>query len=159
MRFRQARPEEAAEILALYKSLLGQEGVTWNEEYPDAGCVAEDLRQEGLFVLEEEGRIVAAVSAVRDEEMEREAVWDAALSPAVMLERVGVRAEAQGRGLARRAIEGAMREMKARGFRGARYLVGPNNLRAQAAYRPLAFRFAGEIAAYGENWLCFEREI
>lgn len=28
-----------------------------------------------------------------------------------------------------------LEEMKARGYRGARYLVGPNNLRARAAYR------------------------
>ena len=35
MRFREATAADAAEILRLYKSLLTQEGVTWNEEYPD----------------------------------------------------------------------------------------------------------------------------
>ena len=90
MRFREATAADAAEILRLYKSLLTQEGVTWNEEYPDETCIRDDLAEHGLFVLEEDGRIAAAVSAVRDEDMEGNAVWDAALQPAVMIERVGV---------------------------------------------------------------------
>ena len=91
--------------------------------------------------------------------MEENAVWDAALQPAVMIERVGVDRAFQGRGLAREAISRVLAEMKARGYRGARYLVGPNNLRARAAYRPLHFRLAGETDAYGEHWLCYEKEL
>mgnify|MGYP001025249515 FL=1 len=159
MRFREATAADAAEILRLYKSLLTQEGVTWNEEYPDETCIRDDLAEHGLFVLEEDGRIAAAVSAVRDEEMEGNAVWDAALQPAVMIERVGVDRAFQGRGLARKAIAMVLEEMKARGYRGARYLVGPNNLRARAAYRPLHFRLAGETDAYGEHWLCYEKAL
>ena len=159
MRFREATPADAAEIFRLYRSLLTMEGVTWDEEYPDESFVSGDLREHGLFVLEEDGCIAAAVSAVRDEDMEDNPVWDKALLPAVMIERVAVRRDFQGRGLSRQAICSAMEEMKKRGFRGARYLVGPKNLRARAAYRPLAFRLAGEVDAYGEHWLCYEKEL
>ena len=83
--------------------------------------------------------------------MEGNAVWDAALQPAVMIERVGVDRAFQGRGLARKAIAMVLEEMKARGYRGARYLVGPNS--------PLHFRLAGETDAYGEHWLCYEKAL
>ena len=45
MRFREATAADAAEILRLYKSLLTQEGVTWNEEYPDETCIRDDLAE------------------------------------------------------------------------------------------------------------------
>ena len=47
MRFREATAADAAEILRLYKSLLTQEGVTWNEEYPDETCIRDDLAEHG----------------------------------------------------------------------------------------------------------------
>lgn len=109
MRFREATAADAAEILRLYKSLLTQEGVTWNEEYRTRPASGTTLAEHGLFVLEEDGRIAAAVSAVRDEDMEGNAVWDAALQPAVMIEARGRGRAFQGRGLAARPSPGSWR--------------------------------------------------
>lgn len=156
MQFRQAKAADAQEIFALYRSLLGQEGVTWNEEYPSPEIVQEDIQEQGLFCLTDGGRIVAAVSAVCDDDLDDHPGWNAKLAPAVMIERVGVLREYQNRGLAKQAIRLVLAEMKKRGFRAARYLVGVKNFRAQAAYRGLGFRPAGKAEAYGEHWLCFE---
>lgn len=42
MTIEKASATDQAEILALYRSLIGQPGCTWCEEYPDEEIVAED---------------------------------------------------------------------------------------------------------------------
>lgn len=90
--------------------------------------------------------------------MEENAVW-VRRAAAVMIEARGRGPGVSGPGLAREAISRVLEEMKARGYRGARYLVGPNNLRARAAYRRSISAWPGKPNAYGEHWLCYEKEL
>ncbi len=53
MVFRRARNEEAAQILALYRSVTGSEFCTWNEFYPGEEEIAADLSAGNLYVLED----------------------------------------------------------------------------------------------------------
>lgn len=53
MVFRRARNEDAAQILALYRSVTGSEFCTWNEFYPGEEEIAVDLQAGNLYVLED----------------------------------------------------------------------------------------------------------
>ena len=44
---------DQAEILALYRLLIGRPGCTWCEEYPDEEIVAEDLHSGSLYCARE----------------------------------------------------------------------------------------------------------
>jgi ribosomal protein S18 acetylase RimI-like enzyme len=158
MQVRPVAPGEGEAVLALYRSLLSQEGVTWDEDYPNAEIIAEDIASGNLYAAFEDGRIVAAAAFEEDEEMDAHPFWTAP-APAATISRVAVRADKQGQGLAKDLIRQVMEEMKMRGYRSARYLVGVCNLRAQAAYRALNFRKAGEADCYGQHWLCFEKAL
>lgn len=162
MYIRKGTTEDKAEIMALYRSHIGQEGVTWDEEYPNEEIFdVWDVGQDNLFCMtdEETGEIIAAVSIEDDTGANEFPVWDRSLEPALHFARVCVKCGYEGRGLARVLIEHVLCEMKNRGMKGARYLVGKDNVRAQRAYAPLGFRMAGRISYYGDEYLCFEREL
>lgn len=160
MTIEKASAADQAEILALYRSLIGQPGCTWCEEYPDEEIVAEDLRSGSLYCARENGSIVGAVSVEwQDEEIERFDCWSKENEPAAYLSRVAVSREMQGRGLAKDLMRYAMAEMKTRGMKTARYLVSPGNEAAMRAYRALAFDFSGEADAFGQHWLCYEKSL
>ena len=155
-----ASAADRAEILVLYRSLIGQPGCTWCEEYPDEEIVAEDLHSDSLYCARENGSIVGAVSIEwQDEEMERFDCWSKENEPAAYLSRVAVSRSAQGKGLAKELMRRAMAEMKAQGIKTARYLVSPGNEAAMRAYRALAFDFSGEADAFGQHWLCYEKRL
>ena len=160
MTIEKALAADQAEILTLYRSLIGQPGCTWCEEYPDAEIVMEDLRSGSLYCARENGSIVGAVSVEwRDGEIERFDCWAKENEPAAYLSRVAVSRAAQGRGLAKDLMRYAMAEMKAQGMKTARYLVSPGNGAAMRAYRALAFDFSGEADAFGQHWLCYEKKL
>lgn len=82
-----------AEILVLYRSLIGQPGCTWCKEYPDEEIAAEDLHSGSLYCARENGSIVgAAFIEWRDEEVERFDCWSKENEPAAYLSRVEVSA-------------------------------------------------------------------
>lgn len=155
-----ASAADRAEILVLYRSLIGQPGCTWCEEYPDEEIVVEDLHSDSLYCARENGSIVGAVSIEwRDEEVEHFDCWSKENEPAAYLSRVAVSRSAQGKGLAKELMRRAMAEMKARGMKTVRYLVSPGNEAAMRAYRALAFDFSGEADAFGQHWLCYEKRL
>ena len=163
MYIRKGTLADKAEVMALYASHIGEEGVTWSEEYPNEFIFEEmDVKEGNLFCLidEENGNAICAVVSIEDdEEANAIDVWDKRLDPALHFARVCVKKGCEGRGLSRVLIEHVLDEMRLRGMRAARYLVAGENLRAQAAYRALNFRFAGTVHIYDHDYLGFEREL
>lgn len=160
---RKGTMEDMAEVMALYRAHIGEEGVTWDEEYPNEEIFETwDVGPGNLFCMIDEengGVICAAVSIEDDEGANVFPLWDRSLEPALHFARVCVKKGYEGRGLARQLIGHVLEEMRARGMRGARYLVGRDNLRAQKAYSALHFRCAGEIHFYEHDYLCFEKGL
>ena len=163
MYIRKGTLEDKAEVMALYASHIGEEGVTWNEHYPNEEIFEEeDVKPGNLFCLidEENGNVIAATVSIEDDtEANKMPIWNRENEPCLHFARVCVRHGYEGRGLARQLISHVLEEMKRRGMRAARYLVGRDNLRAQAAYRPLGFTCAGEIHFYEEDYLGFEKPL
>ena len=158
MTIEKASATDQAEILALYRSLIGRPGCTWCKEYPDEEIVTEDLHSGSLYCARENGSIVGAVS-IEWREVERFDCWSKENEPAAYLSRVAVSRSAQGKGLAKELMRHAMAERKARGIKTARYPVSPGNEAAMRAYRALAFDFSGEADAFGQHWLCYEKRL
>ena len=63
-----AREADAGEVLALYRSLIGTPGATWNEYYPGPEDVAADIARGSLWCLRgEDGTLWGAASAGEDD--------------------------------------------------------------------------------------------
>lgn len=159
LRIERASQSDADEIYALYHSLVGMPYGTWNEEYPSRQLVEEDLQINDVFVMRDGKRIVSAIVNEDTDEFADMASWYPDVKRWAQLCRLGVAADMQGRGIAKRMLVHAMEEKKKDGCEAVRFLVADVNVVAQRAYAALNFEVCGEADAWGDHWLCYEKRL
>lgn len=150
---------DADEIAAIYSSLVGAPGGTWNSEYPTLEHVRKDIENGSLYRLEEMGRTIAAAYLGEFEEIERPECFDKSFKNLGEFARVGVLREFQRKGYAEMLLRHLMDEAKERGFDGIALLVGRENEAAIALYEKLGFENCGEARLYDIDWYCFQYKI
>lgn len=160
--FRPARPDEADTVLALYKSVLGSPFCVWDEDYPTADNVRDDLARGDLFVLTEPdggGRdgIIGAISLCTPHESDELAPWSEL--DAAEFARVVIRPDRQGMDLARQLVAGIEREIAARGIPWVHLLVAPVNKPAYRTYLSGGYVPVGEADVYGHHYVCCEKRV
>ncbi|MDD3242346.1 MAG: GNAT family N-acetyltransferase [Eubacteriales bacterium] len=156
---REAHPEDAAELLALYRAQVGTPGCTWDDEYPGAENIREDLDMGALYCLRQpDGRLAGAVSVGAFDEL-KELVWELPLQNPCELARICIRPELHGRGLATQLLKDALRDAARRGFDGVRLLVAVSNPAALALYAHSGFSKRGTVRMYGNDYFCMERAL
>ncbi|MBE0601180.1 MAG: GNAT family N-acetyltransferase [Firmicutes bacterium] len=147
-----AREADASAVFALYQSLIGTPGCTWNERYPTEEWVHDDIRHDALYVLkDEQGVLVAAASAGGERELD-DLAWEP--KNPCELARVGVALTHRHQGVGSYLLQQVMRAVKQRGYDGIVMLVSPDNTAAIALYAKHGFTRCGEINRYG---LAFDR--
>lgn len=154
-----ATAADADEIFALYHSLIDMPYGTWNEEYPNRELVGEDLKESEVFVMRCGGKIVSAIVIENSNEFEELAKWYPDVKHWAQFGRLGVAKGMQGRGIARKMLAHAMDEARAEGCDAVRFLVGAHNLPAQRSYAKLGFEVCGEVDAWDNHWLCYEKRL
>lgn len=158
--FGMAAEEDKNEILSLYHALVGTEYCAWTDDYPSETEVENDLSRNALFCMKDgKGKIVGTISIDQDESVENLPCWSKELLPAGELSRLGVCAEYQNRGVARRLLLCGMEELRRRGFRAVHFLVCKRNQKAIRSYDKLHFDVAGECSLFGEEWWCYEKAL
>lgn len=150
---------DAEEIAALYRSLIGEPGCTWDEEYPTVDFVRKDIEHESLYKVEELGRIVAAAYLGEFEEIERPECLDKSFKYLGELARVGVLREFHRKGYAEMLLRHLLEEAPKRGFDGIALLVGRENEAAKALYEKIGFENRGEVRLYDTDWYCFQLKV
>lgn len=155
-----AKPEEFPVCMALYRSVFGQEGCTWNEDYPDEDMIRADISRGDLFCAKTaEGEIVSCIVLDYDPAVEELTCWNPELTPVCEVMRLVVKTEYQNAGIARRTLTFGMQEVKRRGFRATHFLVSQHNERALRSYAKLGFHNAGEAFLFGNDWFCYEKDL
>lgn len=156
--FRHAEKKDTEAILAMYRKCVAQGEIDgssdWDEEYPSRETIDFDLSVNGLYVLEQEGEIVAAISLVEHDDLDELEGWQPVRScvPA----RLCVLPERRGMGIARRMVEAMLREARENGFQATRHLSSKSNLRSTALYQKMGFRRIGETHLYDTDFWMFE---
>lgn len=155
-----ARPEEFETIHALYRSVFGQEGCTWDEHYPDEEILRADVTRGDLFCAKTaDGEIIACIVIDYDPDVEAITLWDPALTPVCEVMRLVVKQTYQNQGLARKMLTFGMQEVKRRGFAAVHFLVSCTNERALRSYNKIGFHNAGEVELFGNRWYCYEKAL
>ena len=148
------------ELMKLYKAAVGEEGCTWNEDYPNEDDIRGDIGRASLYCMRDgQGSIMAAFAIDDDAEVRALSCWSAQNEPAGEVSRLVVRRDCQNRGIARRMLAFAMEELARRGYAGIHFLVSKTNERAIRSYSRLNFELAGETELYGQDWYCYEKEL
>ena len=159
-RIEPAGTQDREELMLLYSLQKGRAFCFWTEDYPAPENVEDDLAHDSLFVMRDQtGRIAAAVSVERDEDVDRLPCWNPRLAPAGEIARLAVHPDFQGRGLARRMVAHVMQVLKARGCKSMHLLVNSRNIPAIHAYRFFHFDAAGECDMYQQHFLCLEKSL
>ena len=156
--FRAARKNEAETVFALYRSVIGTPFCTWNEFYPGMSEIRHDLESEGLFVLEKDGRIIGAVSASPENELDDMDCWSRR-GKVGEFARVVIHPDLQGRRLARLLVSGILDVMKERGFENIHISVAAENIPAQKTYGHFGFIPVGEEEMWGHLFYLYELNI
>ena len=159
MIFRYAGKEDAERIMSLYKSAVGTQGCTWDDNYPNFSICIQDIESKSLLCLMAEDEIVAAISYDMDEIVDKLDVWNPKYGKTRELARLVVKEEYRNRGIARLMILKAMDELKNQGYKAVHYLVSPTNLCAIKSYEKLGFYMAGECEYAGKNWYAYEKPL
>lgn len=158
MNLRKARSDEKEIIRALYLSVKGSEGCTWNENYPSDIEIDGDLSNEALFVLVESGEIVGAVSVVEPHELDEMPFWQER-DRVREIARVVVRPDRQGRGYAERMLSMLFEQFRGEGVRVVHILVAKKNAAASRLYEKLGFDRRGECFEYGIDFFAEELSL
>ena len=153
-----AREADFEKLMQLYRAAIGEEGCTWDEDYPNEEDIRGDIGRKALFCARnDDGEIIAAFAIDDDAQVEQLDCWNPEIAPAGEIARLVVRRDCQNQGIARHLLVFAMEELRRRGYGGIHFLVSPKNERALRAYSRLDFNKVGETALYGHDWYCFEK--
>ena len=176
MNFRPAQKNDAEAVLALYKAVIGTPFCVWDDEYPGSAEIERDLAAECLFVLEENGEIIGAISINPENELDaQENVGEYSGAVSINLKnerdcrrakenagefaRVVIRPDAQGKGLGKILVAGILGKMRERGYEIARLAVEANHIPAQRLYRSLGFQTVDRREMWGRQYLLCELKL
>ena len=154
--FSLAKESDIPKILKLYRSLIGTSGCTWSIDYPDAEIVKFDVKNDSLYILKENGVIIAVASAGLTDELNH-LQWS--LEKPCELARIGVRATLQKRGIGTIILKNVIEAVKERDFDGIIMLVSKTNPSALALYDKNGFERLSEVMMYGINFYCYQMKF
>jgi ribosomal protein S18 acetylase RimI-like enzyme len=156
-KFRLAEQGDEENILRLYRSIVGTEGCTWDEEYPSMINILADIEMKSLYcVIDHTGKIIAAVAAGPFDEL-NDLIWDSRMENPCELARIGVHPSFQKSGIASKLLGEVLQDCKRRGYDGMRFLVSKTNYNALALYRKFGFQEVGEVFRYGHDFYCYNK--
>ncbi len=144
---RKATPEDTETVLSLYRDAVGREGCTWNEYYPSAETVEEDLGFGSLYVYESDGTVIGCVSVVGENELDELDGWEH-MQNVREFARITISKQYAGQGLAGKLLTELFDRLKGEGCEAIHILVAVGNMAAQKTYTRLGFRLFGEVEMY-----------
>ena len=159
MMIEMAKEEDRGEIRELYRMQIGREFCPWTEHYPTDEEITFDLSRDALYVMREQGQIIAAISLEDDPAIDVLDCWTKELLPAGELARLAVHPDYQNRGLARQMLQFGMERWKEKGVKSIHFLVNRFNVKAIRSYSVFGFRVVGTCEMYEQPFLCYEKEL
>ena len=163
---RRGRAEEVGAIMVLIarcvEAMQAGGSDQWDEHYPSREIIAADLAAGTLYVCEEEGEVAAIV--VLDEKQAGQyagIIWAEREGPQLVMHRLAVHPDRQGRGHARRLIAFAEACANEQGYAAIRLDTYERNVSALKLYTSLGYDRRGEIDYPGRTgcFPVFEKDL
>ncbi|WP_151736655.1 GNAT family N-acetyltransferase ['Paenibacillus yunnanensis' Narsing Rao et al. 2020] len=153
---RQAASGEIAEIMELIAACVQvmQAGGSdqWDETYPNQEILLADIAAGTLYAYFLDGAVAGIL--VLDEhqsEQYREIQWPQNEGTYLVMHRLAVHPEAQGKGIARKLITFAEQLARKKGYTGIRLDTYSKNTPALALYKGMGYELRGEVKVSGRT--------
>ncbi|MNO34931.1 putative acetyltransferase [compost metagenome] len=153
---RRARKDEIDEIMKLIAKCVQvmQAGGSdqWDEHYPNREIISLDIERGSLWVCEE-NNAVAGILVLDEHQSEQyeEIEWTETQGPHLIMHRLAVHPEVQGKGIARRLSTYAEEYARQNGYSSIRLDTYAKNTRALALYPKLGYDRRGEVSFPGRT--------
>lgn len=151
-----ANVNDKKEVNDLYKSLIGEEGCTWNEEYPNMQTIEQDIANNNLFCIRRDDNIIAVATLAKDIELKDEFKK---YNNIYSITRVAVSKEYQRCGYAKKLLNEIIINAKRRGGDLIYLLVNSQNQRAKNLYKFFDFQFLKNIELHGIEWEILQKQL
>lgn len=151
LNIRKGRKEELGAIMALITECVRvmREGGSdqWDESYPNAEVISEDIERGTLVVCEEEDGGIAGILVMDENQAEEyKAIdWVQTKGPHLVMHRLAVHPRIQGKGIARRLIAFAEKTAEEQGYTSIRMDTYAKNAKALQLYQQLGYEIRGEV--------------
>jgi ribosomal protein S18 acetylase RimI-like enzyme len=149
-----ANYNEIPEIVSIYHSLIGTPGCTWSLDYPNEETAEDDIKNNWLYTLKMNDKIIAVASAGKFDDWEHLRQWKP--NNPCELARIGVNSAFQKQGIGTIILQYVIKEMKEQGFGGMRFIVSKTNPAALALYDKNGFERCGEAIIFDIDWFCYQ---
>lgn len=156
MIFRLAEKEERTLVHKLYKSVLGCEFCAWDDEYPSMEFIDEDILNGNLYVLEEEGELIGAVSIATEPEFQNLNCWKH-YDNVAELARLVIKPEFQGNKYAKFILEEIFKILISKGYKAAHAAIAEKNIPSQITCSHVGFEKAGKEFLWDEDYYMYEK--
>ena len=159
MRFRNATYADKVSIMNLYDETRRVGKISgscdWNDDYPNEQILDIDYQEQGIFVLEDNNLIIAAVSLLKTDDLDNEPVgWINKKS--CVLARLCVSSEYQHKGIGKKVMQEVIHYARERGYESLRLLASIHNLPANKLYQRLKFINKGKVHLYNHEYAAYE---
>jgi len=158
-KFRIALEIEEDEILTLYDAVKAKgkiDGTSdWDEDYPNRKILKDDLENRSLYILEDDKKIIAAISMV-DEESPELQLLDWAKVKSCFLVRLCVAPIYQSKGIGEKMMQYISDAAREIGFKATHHLAAEVNEAANRLYKRMGYRNLGKIHVYETDFIAYE---
>jgi len=161
--FRKAMEEDAPAILSLFKRAvlhMNENGINqWDEIYPTAELLLEDIKNRQLYVLTEEGKICSAIVLNEMQDPEYLEISWKCRGPFAVIHRLCVDPDIQSRGIGRRTVLQAEISLAGQGYKSIRLDAFPQNPKALKLYEGLGYLRMGNVTFRKGTFYVYEKEL
>ena len=156
MEIRLAFPNEVDAVMKVIedarKTLAKSGSDQWQNGYPNADIIIDDIISGQAYVALEEGELLAYAAATKSPEKAYEAIyegdWQDGDSEYLVFHRIAVAADAQGQGVAQTFLEGLIEGFDYLDFRSDTHA---ENKAMQHIFEKLGFKKVGKVPVDGER--------
>ena len=156
MEIRLAFPNEVDAIIQVIeeaKKCLAEAGSTqWQNGYPNADMIIEDIISGQAYVALDEGELLAYAAVTKSPEKAYEAIydgnWEENEAEYLVLHRIAVASDVQGQGVAQTFLEGLIEGFDYLDFRSDTH---DKNKAMQHIFEKLGFKQVGKVPVDGER--------
>ncbi|WP_228745011.1 GNAT family N-acetyltransferase [Paenibacillus sp. S150] len=147
---RNARRDEIGEIMELIAKCVQvmQAGGSdqWDSSYPNRDVIGEDIAKGALYVCVDQAAIAGIIVLDENQAEQYKAIdWTEKQGPQLIMHRLAVHPEVQGKGIARKLIAFSEEHARRGGYSSIRLDTYAKNSRALALYPSLGYECRGEV--------------
>lgn len=147
---RRAQKDEVVEIMELISKCVQvmQDGGSdqWDAHYPNKEIIEQDIQQGSLYVYEVDKAIAGIIVLDENESEEYKTIqWVQNQGPHLIMHRLAIHPEVQGKGIARKLIAFAENHAGVNGYTSIRLDTYAKNTRALELYPGLGYERRGEV--------------